>query len=401
MAVTIIIGKNFGDEGKGLCVDFAASRCKSRGASVVCVRHNGGAQAGHTVDRPDKRFVFSQISSASFRGADTYWADSFLPDLYKLSAEQESFCAVSGIVPRIFASAACRCTYIGDVLLNMLLETARGENRHGSCGMGINEAVERSNTHPLYLGDVVGGDAESLYRRLKRLQTEYLPLRLAALHVDLRAAGEYGELLQSDNVLRNAAEQMARNAESVQLREAGFLRSYDDILFEGAQGLLLDELYLRFAPHLTTSRTGLYEPARILRSVYDTEMPPTEIIYVTRTYVTRHGAGPLPCEEPAHPPAYGQNDRTNVRNEWQGTLRAAPHTNAADFAEAVRADLAEGALPAAVSLLVTHLSETNGCIITKDGDVPVKAFCASDDIRGLFGKIYISETPFAEDISCI
>ena len=82
MAVTVIIGKNFGDEGKGLAADYFAMKAVRIGASAICVRHNGGAQAGHTVDRPDRRFVFSQLSSASFRGIGTYWADSFLPDLF-------------------------------------------------------------------------------------------------------------------------------------------------------------------------------------------------------------------------------------------------------------------------------------------------------------------------------
>ncbi|MBR5723005.1 MAG: adenylosuccinate synthetase, partial [Oscillospiraceae bacterium] len=91
MSVTIVIGKNFGDEGKGLAADYFAMQSVRAGIPAICVRHNGGAQAGHTVDFPEKRFVFSQLSSASFRGTDTYWADSFLPDLYKLSDEITRF----------------------------------------------------------------------------------------------------------------------------------------------------------------------------------------------------------------------------------------------------------------------------------------------------------------------
>ena len=400
MSVTIIIGKNFGDEGKGLAADYFAAHSRSKQNSTVCVRHNGGAQAGHTVDLPGRRFVFSQLSSASFRCADTYWADSFLPDLYKLSEETERFRSLTGSVPQIFASAACRCTYIGDILLNMMLETSRGENRHGSCGMGINEAAVRSASFPLHLGEIAGTDASSLYRKLLFLQKNYLPLRLAELQIDPGQTGEYGELLRNGTVLQNAAEVMARNAEAVQIRESAFLKDYGDILFEGAQGLLLDEMYLKFAPHLTSSRTGLTEPARILRSVYGEHLPAneTEIVYVTRSYVTRHGAGPLPFENPEQPCSYGRNDRTNITNEWQGSLRSAPHGSASDFTEAVRADLAEAGLPADVSLLVTHLNETENCIVTKDGKIPFAAFCESESIRGLFRRVYRSDTPFSDDI---
>lgn len=398
MSVTIIIGKNFGDEGKGLATDYFASRSRNARKTAVCVRHNGGAQAGHTVDFPDRRFVFSQLSSGSFREADTYWADSFLPDLYKLSEETERFRALSGTVPQLYASPDCRCTYIGDILLNMLLETSRGKERHGSCGMGINEAVVRSGRYPLHLGEIAGSDAEKLYRNMREIQTDYLPFRLHTLNIDLQNAGEYGELLQSDIVLRNAAEVMARNAESVTLRETSFLREYDDILFEGAQGLLLDEFYTKFAPHLTTSRTGLTEPARILNELSGDvpSHPETEIVYITRSYVTRHGAGPLPYENPEQPYTYGCHDRTNIHNEWQGSIRSAPHGNPPEFTEAVRADLAGCRLSAEVSLFVTHLNESDGCIVAAGGRVPVREY--SSGIRELFGTLYCSDTPYAEDV---
>lgn len=399
----IIIGKNFGDEGKGLAIDYFASRSRNAGTSAVCVRHNGGAQAGHTVDLHDKRFVFSQLSSGSFRGADTFWADSFLPDLYKLGGEVTRFRSLNDELPQIYAAPACRCTYIGDVLLNMLLETSRGADRHGSCGMGINEAVVRSAAFPLYLGDVVGQDAAALHQKLRLIHRDYLPQRLSELNIDLRNAGEYSELLQSESVLRNSAEEMARNAEFVQLREQDHLRKYDDILFEGAQGLLLDELYEKYAPHLTSSRTGAYEPSRILRNIFSSgeTMPQPEIVYITRTYVTRHGAGPLPYEDTDDPRKYCKNDRTNIHNEWQGTLRSAPHGDADEFAEAVRADLSESDISAKISLFVTHLNESNGCFITKNGQIPIEAFCGAKGLCGLFSRLYISDTPFSEDVRAV
>lgn len=397
MPATIVIGKNFGDEGKGLAADFFALQSSRAGHRAVCVRHNGGAQAGHTVDLREKRFVFSQLSSGSFRGADTWWADSFLPDLIKLPEETERFRSLGVPLPRLYASPQCRCTCPGDVLLNMLLETARGENRHGSCGMGINEAAVRSEHFPLLLGEVAGMTAEQLFRRLLTLKNEYLPLRLAQLQTDLQSGGEYGELLQSEALLHNAAEEMARSAAGLVLREADFLCGYDDVLFEGAQGLLLDSEYTAFAPHLTASRTGLTEPARILKGLPETL--PAEVVYVTRTYVTRHGAGPLPHALPPERCPYLCCDRTNVPNPWQGTLRAAAHGNAAEFTEAVRSDLsAAGLSGAAVSLFVTHLNETAGCFVTADGDIPQAQFCGEEALRSFFGKIYLSDSPFAEDV---
>ena len=394
MSVRIIIGKNFGDEGKGLAADFFAMNSQG---TAICVRHNGGAQAGHTVDRPDRRFVFSQLSSASFRGVDTYWADSFMPDLFKLADETDSFRTMNTVVPAIFASEKCRCTYIGDVLINMILETSRGDKRHGSCGMGINEAAVRSDSFPLYLGDISGISAEKLYHRLRAIQKEYLPLRLENLAVDSGKYGEYGDMLWSEDVLYNAAEAMCRNAEYVQIMPQSFISRFDNIIFEGAQGLMLDELNLEYAPHLTSSRTGLYEPARILREVYgeDARIPHTEAVYVTRSYVTRHGAGKLPHEGLLDPDNFGITDRTNVTNEWQGSLRFAPHGDAGEFTAPVCRDISETGLPADISLFVTHLNKSGGKLITKNGMADIEKYI---DHELFGGKVYTSSSMFSEDV---
>ena len=71
---TVVIGANFGDEGKGLITDFEVRRTKAR----VVSRFNGGAQAGHTVHMGDKRHVFGHISSGAFAGAFTYLSSDFL-----------------------------------------------------------------------------------------------------------------------------------------------------------------------------------------------------------------------------------------------------------------------------------------------------------------------------------
>ena len=65
--VRVVIGKNLGDEGKGLAVDFFCGQVPD----TLVVNHNGGSQAGHTVETNGKRFVFHQLSAGSFCGADT------------------------------------------------------------------------------------------------------------------------------------------------------------------------------------------------------------------------------------------------------------------------------------------------------------------------------------------
>lgn len=88
------------------------------------------------------------------------------------------------------------------------------------------------------------------------------------------------------------------------------------LLFEGAQGLLLDQ-DRGFFPHVTRSNTGLRNALALAAELDLTEL---EVTYVTRPYTTRHGAGPLPHELPEKPYP-GIVDATNLPNDWQGVSR--------------------------------------------------------------------------------
>ncbi len=388
MDIRIVIGKNFGDEGKGLAVDYFAGRFLESGASCLVIRHNGGAQAGHTVELPGIRFVFHQLSAGSFRRAHTFWSDTFLPDLYKLRDETEAFARCSGNVPPIFASGRCRCVVIDDVLLNMAAEQTRGRDRHGSCGMGINEAVVRSGHEGMCLNleDVRDLEAEGLYRRLREMRKAYVPVRMQELGLTFEAAGEYGELLRDDNVLWNAARVMCENVSLVSVDDT-VLTKYDSVIFEGAQGLLLDEEYHRFAPHLTSSRTGLHNPARICRALFPGIRP--EVVYITRPYITRHGAGPLPYEG-MNGTASGWYDETNRPNEWQGALRFAPHGTVAEFLKPVEEDLRAFSGQKTVSLMVTHADETDYRMLTVEGAPSISEWAAGKSVNSLFDRLYMA-----------
>ncbi len=149
------------------------------------------------------RFIFHQLSSGSFSKADTLWAKTFLPDLYKIEEERREFKELSGFTPEIFAEGDCRLVLVDDVLLNMAAETARGKNRRGSCGMGINETVNRceDSRYAVYFKDILGQTADQTAARMKDIRKNYLPLRLKKLGISLSETGEYGDLLQDDSIL--------------------------------------------------------------------------------------------------------------------------------------------------------------------------------------------------------
>ena len=393
-----VIGKGFGDEGKGMAVDFLSSRYNK----TLVIRHNGGAQSGHTVELPDKRFVFHELSSGSFRCADTLWADTYFPDLYKLGEEVSAFRDVAGLVPNIFAQVDTPITTIDDVLLNMAAEKSRGANRHGSCGMGIYEAQCRSNAgFSITIGELLGWGNEELVARLKAIRKEYLPVRLQELGLDEEMLGEYGEMLRSDTVLENVAWEMLENLQYVKLIEdmEAFISGYDCVIFENGQGLLLDSENEKYSPHVTASRTGLTNPCEFLKR-FNYKLD--EVIYVTRSYVTRHGAGPLPNECEKSELGICEEDRTNRENAWQGSLRYARHESAENFVRDIKMDLQNlnrynFPMPKR-ALLITHLNETGNCVLSQEGNYPVKEFCKMPPVADTFECIFQSKTRFSQDI---
>lgn len=401
--ICAVIGKNFGDEGKGLAIDYLAMQNPEE--KTLVIRHNGGAQSGHTVDLQEKRFVFHELSSGSFRGADTLWADTYYPDLYKLGEEIADFQKVSGFVPQIYAQPGAQITLIDDVLLNMAAEEARGKSRHGSCGMGIYEAQLRGEAgFAVTLEDLIHMNQAELVARLQEIRTKYLPGRLQELNLTRKTLGEYGELLEDTNVLSNVAVQILEHLDYVQLVEhmGEFLKGYERVIFENGQGLLLDSENEVFAPHVTASRTGLHNPCAFLKR-YGLSLD--EVIYVTRSFVTRHGAGPLPYECSPEELGVFQTDQTNVENPWQGRLRFARHGTLEEFVAPVIEDLQvlkeyQMSLPCR-TLMLTHLNETDGMIKMSAQDYPVEAFYREVRIGQMFDTFYLSASPYATEISTL
>ncbi len=373
----VVIGKNFGDEGKGRVTHILSDR---PGKSLV-VRHNGGAQSGHTVvipsgeqsddklpngDLSEKRFIFHEIGSGSFCGADTLWIDTFFPDLFKLREEYESFALLSGIRPRIYALPGTNITTVCDVLFNMALEASRGKDRHGSCGMGIYEAFLRvENGYGLTVSEVKNLSIEALFERLVHIRDGYYRPRAMEFFGE-KSSSQYLTDLFDDVVLRNTAIEMKKNAFLVEIvtgDTAFFLKKYDNVIFETGQGLLLDSENKEYAPNVTGSRTGLTNPHAFLRR-YGLKID--EVVYVTRSYVTRHGAGKLPFECDRTELGNIAADTTNVTNPWQGTIRYAPHVSIKDFIDPVIQDLKQLDHLPKINCAITHLTETDGKIVFAD-----------------------------------
>lgn len=328
----VVIGANYGDEGKGLMTDYFAAQ----GDNSLVVRFNGGCQAGHTVTTPDgRRHVFAHFGSGTFAGAATYLSRHFAvnPVLYR--KERMKLAPLLGAAPKVFVDERAPVTTFFDMLVNQLAEEQRGAGRHGSCGMGFGETIGRheSKTHDLVVKDLL--DEKALREKLVAIRDQHLPARCWDLGVT--DFGRHHALCTSD-VLVDAFVEAAHEflADVILVRSASSaFEGVDNLVFEGAQGLLLDQDRGAF-PHVTRSNTGILNALEVATEACLEELVVT---YATRAYLTRHGAGPLAHELPGRP-YDGVVDLTNQPNAYQGSLRFA-HLDHDRLAQTIRVDMAD------------------------------------------------------------
>jgi adenylosuccinate synthase len=331
--VSAVIGANYGDEGKGHIVDCLAS------PETMVVRFNGGAQAGHTVVTPDgRRHVFHTLGSGTFRGASTYLSRFFLVNPIVFLEEYMELHNMQ-LKPRCYVDPLAMVTTPYDMMLNRASEDKRSDARHGSCGMGVNETVERNNQFSnLFMSDLE--DVDWLKGKLLDIRRYYVPTRMEDLGLDEKDL----PLLKDDRILKNfLADCIAMRHVLTKEPWGRLIPGNFDLLFEGGQGLRLDEHAAGF-PHVTRSRTGLPNVVTLLDEV-GLRGSAVDAYYVTRPYITRHGVGPLSHELASPPTVPGRfEDRTNVQNPYQGALRFGS-MDVEEMAGPILKDIREARLP--------------------------------------------------------
>lgn len=312
----VVIGAGLGDEGKGLVTDCFVNRY---GGDCLVVRFNGGAQAGHTVTLPTgERHVFGHFGAGTFAGAPTYLSRFFVVNPILFFKEREQLLEVMpGKPPAVYVDRDALLTTPYDMLLNQAVEKVRGEARHGSCGIGFGETIERCHD-PLHKTVVADLDDPARFAlKIAAIRDAYTPKRLKTLGI-AELPEPFKSLLSSPDFSARFVRDAVLFRNDVAVTGIEILRGARQVVFEGAQGLLLDEHHPWF-PHVTRSRTGLPNVATLAR---EAGIPRLDVSYVTRAYLTRHGAGPLPYELPGKP-YEGIEDRTNIPNPYQGSLRFA------------------------------------------------------------------------------
>lgn len=291
-----VLGLAFGDCGKGLFVDALARRWSAH----TVVRFNGGGQAGHNVVLPDGRHhTFSQFGAASFiDGVVTVLASPVVVHPGALLVEHDYLrrAGVYDALQRLLIDGRCRVTTPFHQAAGRLRELQRGPSAHGSCGVGFGETVAHALAHPdqaIRYGDLAHpalalDKAEAIRATLR---AQFGAAASAAgrdeLNVLLDAGLARRWLAQLPPLLRQVAP-ASRDAVAARFHLPGTL------LFEGAQGVLLDE-QRGFHPHTTWSTISTAAVAAVARDAG--QHAPIEHYGALRSYLTRHGAGPLPTHD--------------------------------------------------------------------------------------------------------
>lgn len=281
MSVRIVVGAQWGDEGKGKIVDLL-----SKNANYV-VRYQGGANAGHTLKFDDKKIVLHLIPSGIFNGdATCIIGNGVVIDPYALLEEIKEVEALgANLKDRLKISSAAHIILPYHQLLDKIKEKHRGDDAIGTTGRGIG---------PAYVSKVsrVGIRMADLFHPKKleeKLIQNIADINKALLHVYKEEAIEAPSVL---NNLLAIADQLCPYITNTASLLHNAIENDKEILLEGAQGSLLDVDHGTY-PYVTSScpTSG--------GACTGSGVPPTavdKVMGITKAYCTRVGNGPFPTE---------------------------------------------------------------------------------------------------------
>ncbi len=351
MEVKVVIGANYGDEGKGLVSGNLAREAQKEQKKTLTVFYNGTAQRAHSFGNTVQHW----LAAGEIFGSDTFYHSMFVVDPITLWLSNSP----------VYIDPRCRVILPCDVFSNRKLETSRGDKRHGSCGFGLFAAVQRSK-YPEYCITVNDfQDPYNLYFKLKEINEKHYPMN-------------FDDIYNIDNFMKAVAH-ITSKCKIITFEDLIQEKNYDTIIYEGGQGLLLDQTNMDCFPHLTPSSVGMYNIANDIKSLNCS----VDLFYVSRTYMTRHGAGPMESECLKRHINPNIVDLVNQPNKWQGELRFG-HINLDTLYARIKKDANIYSDNANINLVFTQLNYTNNKIDTIEGkkEIVKPGFCS---------KLYVSD----------
>lgn len=280
MKVDVILGLQWGDEGKGKIVDFLATKYD------IVARFQGGPNAGHTLIFDGKKYVLHTVPSGIFRDKQINVIGNGVV-LDPITFEKEILNLRSNNVAyenRLFVAKKAHLILPTHRLLDAASEAAKGKEKIGSTLKGIGPTyMDKTGRNGIRIGDILSDDFRAKYEALK---SKHLELASIYPKVEFDLAQEEAKWFAAIDTLKTLqlidAEYYINNA----------LNEGKKVLAEGAQGSMLDIDFGTY-PFVTSSNTvtagvctGLgIAPSRI-----------GQVIGITKAYCTRVGSGPFPSE---------------------------------------------------------------------------------------------------------
>ena len=280
MSKTVLIGSQWGDEGKGKIIDVLTANAE------WVVRYQGGNNAGHTVEIGDQKYVLHLTPSGILHeSCKCVIGNGLVVDIVSLMTELKEL-VERGIKldGRLFISDRAHMVLQYHKELDGAKEGKLKEGRKiGTTKRGIGPAYsDKADRSGLRLGDILEADFLDMVKEKATAKNEILksmgaePLEIEALLAQVKEAADYLRPFITDTIPL--------------LHEA--VKNDDEILFEGAQGVMLDVDFGTY-PFVTSSSTGAGgAPA-------GSGVPPNAIdrvVGIVKAYTTRVGEGPFPTE---------------------------------------------------------------------------------------------------------
>jgi len=279
MLIDVLLGLQWGDEGKGKIVDYLAESY-----DIIC-RFQGGPNAGHTIVIGDKKHVLHTIPSGVFRpGVINVIGNGVVIDPITLERELNGLKASGIDSNNILVAKKAHLIIPTHRFLDAASEASKGKHKIGSTLKGIGPTyMDKTGRNGLRVGDIVADDFKERYNSLKE---KHLALAKIYPEVEFDLEKEEQAFFSSLETLK------ALHFIDCTFYVNNALEKSKRILAEGAQGSMLDIDYGTY-PYVTSSNTLT---AGVCVGLGVAPQKIGKVFGITKSYCTRVGSGPFPTE---------------------------------------------------------------------------------------------------------
>lgn len=309
----IVVDLTFGDGGKGITV---ANLCNN-GKKNLVIRFSGGPNAGHAVIHSGIKHTFSSFGSGTLHGQDSYFSEHTSMYLPNLCREYEELMS-KGVIPVLYFNPLVTVITPYDIAYHRLMESI---NNHSSTGIGHGQAMKRNESTPYKLYAIDFKFHDIFLLKMNQIKEYY------SNKVDSVFSGMDGVVnCKSDKYYSLVKDAVDDFFDTYNKYRWDFpfqvsplndiVENYENYIFEGSQGILLDMNHGNF-PYVTYANTTSKNALAIINNTFDIIYP--EIYYVTRCYQTRHGNGWMSNDIKVK--LVNNQEEINIYNKFQGEFR--------------------------------------------------------------------------------